>query len=124
MVSGGGLDLPDLAKQVVVKMIVMKDTNYTCTDILAKKINEFKLYHHGSSRFPIFILKNPMNYLYCLQMARSKILHNTQVLTTRVAFRVKVGDFTNTDSSVPTACSKAFVVSCCGVEDTTIVPNG
>ena len=59
-----------------------------------------------------------------LQMARSKIVHDTQVLPSRLARRVKVRNFTNADSSVSTARSKALVITCRGVEDTTVVPNG
>lgn len=58
-----------------------------------------------------------------LQMTRSKVLHDTQVLPTRLALRIKVRDFANTDGTVSTARSEALVVTCRGVEDTAVVPN-
>ena len=62
--------------------------------------------------------------LNSLQMARSKVLHNTQVLPTRLARRIEVRHFTNTDGSVSTAWSKALMVARCSVEDTAVIPNG
>jgi len=56
-------------------------------------------------------------------MARSKVVHNSQIFTTGLAFRIKIRHLSNSDSPVATACTKPIVITSCRVENASVIPN-
>jgi hypothetical protein len=56
-------------------------------------------------------------------MARSQVLHDPQVFTARLAFRVEIGDLSNSNSPVATAWSKSFMVTSSRVKNTSVIPD-